>query len=247
MAAAEVTGRATIIGHAVSFAGLILALLAIAGSVAPAEASAAISHSRKPLCVRRRCRTLATSTHVRVFQATERSHQREEAFQSTYARWLPTDRVTAFGDYAGESILPSVNLGPFALSGEHVAYALDGGDGGYGFSVDYWHIYRLNAKTGGKFSVCAYLAQACEGYDRPGPPLPGVTVVVVTPAGSIGWITSGREEATASTFSVYELPAGSKTAKALASGTSIARKSLRARAGRLYWADAEGTQSKPIS
>jgi hypothetical protein len=186
--------------------------LTFVGGITTIAAPAATSRPQKPLCVRRRCTDLQSDRSVRVFQANERNRAREEIFQSTYARWLPTGRVTALGDSA--ELFLGANLGSLVLAGRYVAYALDFERGQYGSSFDGWSIYRLNAQTGIKSTVCADVVEKCEGYQTSGPRLPGVTDVAVTSTGSIGWITSGSDEATASTFFVYELPAGSKTPKA---------------------------------
>ncbi len=213
--------------------------------VAPARANA-----QQPLCVLHRCRTLGADASMRVFQATQRHLGREGPFQSTYARWLPTGRVTKLGDYVGESILPLISLKAFVISGEHLAYALDGGGGQYGFTSDSWTISRLRPRTGRRFSVCADpdAPEACESYEAGrGPSLPGVTDIVVTPAGSVAWITSGSELATSSTYSVYELAANSTKPIQLASTSSIEPKSLAAVAGHLYWTQTEGPRSAPIA
>ena len=136
------------------------------------------------------------------------------------------------------------------ISGEHLAYTLDNVGGQYGYTSDTWTISRLSPRTGRRFSVCANpdAAEACESYDAGrGPSLPGVTDIVVTPAGSVAWITSGSELATSATYSVYELAADSTKPIQLASASGIEPKSLAAVAGHLYWTQTEGPRSAPIA
>src|SRR5436190_19272639 len=97
----------------------VLSLLTI---VALGGGGAALgARHRQPLCVRHKCRPLAANAQIRVFQATPR-HPAIETFQSSFARWLPTGRVTPLGDHFEPE--PGPSLGRLALAGQFAAYAL---------------------------------------------------------------------------------------------------------------------------
>src|SRR5206468_8208611 len=83
------------------------------------DMAVATGKHRRPICVMYRCRTLAATAQVRVFQATNRHRGRERLFLSTFAKWLPSGRVTPLGDAVEEVRVTA--LRQVALAGRFVA------------------------------------------------------------------------------------------------------------------------------
>jgi hypothetical protein len=212
-------------------------LLAVAsGLVVCTHAVAAGKHGRA-LCAVHRCRTLAADPNVSVFQATVR-RPLEQPYRSSFARWLPTGRVTALGDeiIGGTS---TAKLELLAVAERFAAYAIR--DVGGVESYVSWKVYRLNVQTGRRDAV-----RASSRLDTFNLQTPGVTDVVVTPTGTAAWIVGGAQD-TPSTYQVFMLLPGSKSPALLASATTIEPKSLAGIPGHLYWTEAGTARSVPIA
>src|SRR5437899_1436744 len=93
----------------------MLVLLALVLVALDGGATALGARHRKPICVRYRCRTLAATAQIRVYQARNRPPARELPVLSSFARWLPTGRVTPLGD--GVEVTSITQLRLLALSG----------------------------------------------------------------------------------------------------------------------------------
>jgi hypothetical protein len=186
----------------------------------------------RPRCVVYSCRTLFESTQVRVFQATTR-HTSTPYYRRSFAEWRPNGRITPLGDYAF-----SVSMGPFAVAGRFIGYSLEEGEK-EGPSI--WIVRRVDVATGRGES------QPAEGGPGNGfePPNTGVADIVVTPAGTVAWITHGQTEHP-SLYRVLELPAVSKMPVVLASATNIAPNSLAATPGYFYWTEGGVPRSASI-
>jgi hypothetical protein len=240
-------------GRPRSLAWLALTLcgwVVVLGLVQPAPAAASTRHKR-PVCVVYRCRTLSADVQVRVYQATSR-HPGRESHESTYARWLPSSRVTALGDNG--TVFEGAVLKGLAVSGRFVAYTLGLAAERYqgtGFTEG---VERLNAQTGRRESIPPD-GEKGGGF---GEKSPGVTDIVATPAGSIAWIDDGSFQNPIGPLSatsllplgskaVLELPPSSKTPTALAVSSAIAPQSLAAIPGHLYWTEGGTARSTSIS
>ena len=188
-----------------------------------------------------RCETIAATAQIRVYQARTRRPAREEAFQSSFARWLRTGRVTPLGDNVKTTTV--LELKRLALSGRFVADAMEtcgknecGG----------WSISRVNAQTGRNEEATVSTAtselenpnQHCVGAVPPG--APGVTDLIVTAKGTVAWIIGGSIEGPTNlknlgSRTVCELPPRSKTPLVVASSPKIEPRALAANGGHLYW------------
>jgi hypothetical protein len=223
----------------------VLCLMITVGvlGVTPPSAPAARGGAHlRPLCARYECVTLMADAQVRVFQARERRVS-EGAFRSTYARWLPSGRVTALGDsafaFAGSA------LEALALNGRFVAYALGGAErspgAGRGEAV-----YRLDANSGRRTQVsCSGGSERTCGIAANEP---GVTDMAVTSAGSVAWIVGGARSSTpfaVQPFAVYLLAAHAASATQLAASASISPHSLAAISGHVYWLEGETARQAP--
>ena len=233
-------------------AGLALTLCGWVVVLGLAQAAPAVAaRHKRPVCVVFRCRTLAADVQVRVYQATSR-HPGRESHESTYARWLPSGRVTALGDNG--TVVEGAVLKGLALSGRFVAYALGLAAERYPGGGTTWGIERLNAQTGHRESI---LPDGEKGGGF-GEKSPGVTDIVATLAGSIAWIDDGSFQNPIGPLSsgsllplgskaVFELPPSSKTPTALAVSSMIAPQSLAAIPGHLYWTEGGTARSTSIS
>lgn len=217
------------------------ALLAVASA-----SSAAVSEHR--LCRVHRCRTLAANVQVRIFRATAR-HPANEEYESTFAHWLPSGRVTALGD---ETRLEGPTLHQVAVAGRYVSYVLEVEEERYPGTGFREVVARMNVQTGRINAIDA------TGRDRSRffRDSPGVTDVVVTRAGSIAWIISGRfADPTHNTpppgltpngsKALYLIPARSTTPRLLAFSPGIDPRFLVARRGHIVWRDAGIAQAFP--
>ena len=225
--------------------------LAISVALLPGTVRAAPLRARQ-LCSIHKCRTLAADAQVRVFQATAKRPGREN-YDSTFAQWLRTGRVTALGDSAGFEA-PTLQGSP-ALAGRFLSYGLQitaERYPGQGFECA---VARLNVQTGRRESFEANGAQG-GGF---GENSPGVTDVAVTPVGTMAWIIDGSYQdpvgphlpGPASVLplgskTVYEILAGSKAPVALATSPTIDPKSLAAIPGHLYWTEGGAARTAAV-
>jgi hypothetical protein len=192
--------------------------------------------SRGRICARYRCRALAADLQVNIFQAAARRPS-ELPYQSTFARWLPTGRLTALGD---EINPPSVEitLTQLALTGRFAAFATVLHAGTEAESSVGWSVYRLNVQTGRRDRL-----DAGGPEDVFLPKAPGVTDVVVTAKGTAAWIAGVNTRPV--TYKVFELAAGSKKRVLLANAATIEPKSLSAAPGHLYWTEGGAARVAP--
>ena len=179
------------------------------------------------LCRNYKCVTVAADAKVRVFERRPTPRAAEQG-PVTLARWLPAARITALGDFYE---LGGGELGPLAVSGEWVAYALNGEERYMnGHSVQ---VIRLNARTGNKLTAActaeAMTAGCAEFVPRGGA---GVTDVVVTSAGTAAWIVRG---AVNGRYALMELAPKTSRPMLLASSATISPHSLAATVGHIYW------------
>lgn len=224
---------------------LLVLCLATLGAIGIQTAPFVSAKSRpgRRLCMRYSCRTLAADPQVRIFQAISR-HPGLYAYQSTFARWLPSGHLTALGDSLAEFEGPS--LRGLALSGRFAAYGLQLNAERYpGEGVSY-AIIRLNIQRGHRERVPANGPTG----GRLGEDSLGLTDIVATPAGTVAWIIDGSFLSDGKTpppgsmpvplgsKALWELPARSKTPTLLAFNPTIGSKSLAAVPGRLYWTEA---------
>lgn len=228
----------------VVFALALCGWAAVLGLTDSKSASAATRH-KGPLCIVYRCTTLAADAQVRVYQATSR-HPGRENYESTFARWLSTGRVTALDDSAGFGGAGLISLG---LSGRYVAYALIEEGERYQGTGSTWAVVCLNAQSGHhEFESLSF-----------GPKSQGVTDIVATPAGSVAWIEEGSfqnpmgpllpgDESVLPPGSkaVFYLPYRSNAPQALAVSSTIVPKSLAAIPGHLYWTEDGAARSASI-
>ena len=211
------------------------AVLIAAASHCGTAAAAPVREQR--LCSVHRCTTLVANSNIRVFRATAK-HPNRESYESTFAEWLPSGRVTALAGEGGFGE-GSVRIGP-VVSGRFVAYAVlveVARYAGAGFGED---VRRLNAQTGRREGTPAH---GKKGTVFPGASL-GVTQVVVTPAGSVAWMIEGpfgdpeapeRDEPFPNSTAILLLPVGATASTVLAYGPTIEPMSLAAIPGHLYW------------
>ncbi len=175
------------------------------------------------LCRNYKCVTVAADAKVRVFERRPTPRAAEQG-PVTLARWLPAARITALGEFYE---LGGGELGPLAVSGEWVAYALNGEERYMnGHSVQ---VIRLNARTGNKLTAActaeAMTAGCAEFVPRGGA---GVTDVVVTSAGTAAWIVRG---AVNGPYALMELAPKTSRPMLLASSATISPHSLAATVG----------------
>jgi hypothetical protein len=193
----------------------------------------------RPTCVVYRCRTLAASAQIRVYQARNRHPAVEIPFLSSFARWLPTGRLTPLGDNVETTRILKLKL--LALAGRFVADATEScGKEGCASSVA-----RLNVQTGRREratpSTASWELGNLNGKCVGGPPgALGVTDIIVTPSGTVAWIMGGSIEVPTNRVdlnsrTVCELPPKSSTPVVVASSTRIEPKTLAGIPGRLYW------------
>jgi hypothetical protein len=219
--------------------------MALAIGVAAVMPAAASAHSRRSqreqkICSTYRCRTVVATAQVRIFHAQDETQE----YDSTFAEWLPTGRVTLLWDEAGFGAggLLSPMLPGIVVSGRFAGYGIinsvDRYTGGFGERVA-----RVNVQTGRE--------QGWEANSKAGsgflPNSPGITDVVATPAGSIAWIIDGSfDDPTGQTFEVtppdskvvYVVPSGSTTPVLVAYSAVIDPRSLAAIPGHIYWVEA---------
>jgi hypothetical protein len=189
------------------------------------------------LCATYKCRTLAADSTVKVFQAVNRGLL-DETFQSSFARWLPSGRLTALGDEVNAPEA-DLRLTQLAVTGRFAAYATVLFAGHEAENSVGWSVYRLNVQTGRREQVDASRKDAFGRHD------PGVTGVVVTPKGTVAWIAGVNTRP--STYKVFVLAPGSRTTVLLASATTIEPKSLAAIPGHLYWTDVGVAHGVPVA
>jgi hypothetical protein len=220
---------------------IALAIVGVVG-VVPAVASA---HGRGSLGERRicsayRCRTLVATGQVRVFHAEDRAGEYDE----TLAEWLPTGRVTVLRNEAGFEAGSLLSSRPgVAVSGRFAGYAVLSNNERYpgmGFGEG---VARVNVQTGRRQEWGAN-GQAGSGF---GAKSPGVTDVVLTPAGSLAWLIDGSfddptrrsvEVTPPGSKAVYLVPSGSAAPVLLAHSATIEPGSLAAVPGHIYWVEA---------
>ena len=222
--------------------GFCLLAFGLAG-VGVAATAFGKSPSKRPLCVRYKCTTLAADPQVGVYQAANKHRNREVEYQSSFARWIPSGRVTALGDYCN---FECVTLQKLALAGRFLLSAFTEGAERYpGSGVGGgWYLSLLNVQTGRRQKVDPVGGK--EGGFGKGSP--GVTDVVVTPAGTAAWIIDGeyqnptgpslpgnQGELPLGSKSLFELAPGSRTPVVLATSSTIDPTSLAAIPGHLYW------------
>ena len=124
-----------------------------------------------------------------------------------------------------------VTLSHLSVAGRYAAYALEIG----GTSpVDVWKVCRVNVQEG-KSRECAAAGQFPS-------PKGGVRNLVLTPKGTVAWITAGAE-ATPTVNDVFELRAGSRDPQHVASSATIDYRSLAAVPGRIYWLEGDGPRT----
>lgn len=209
-------------------------LLAVASS-----SSAALSEHR--LCRVHRCKTLAANVHVRIFRATAR-HPASEEYESTFAQWLPSGRLTALGD---ETRLEGPMLHQLAIAGRYVTYVLEVEEERYPGNGFREVVARMNVQTG-RINAIDTTGRRRSRFFRGSP---GVTDVVVTQAGSIAWIISGRfADPTRNTpppgltpnrsKAIYLIPVQARAPPLLAFSATIDPRSLAVRRGRIFWREA---------
>jgi hypothetical protein len=201
---------------------LVAITLTLSGSVASAQFPVASPAAARARCVRFRCTILTASAKVQIFRAQNRHLARELPYESSFARWLPTGRVTALGDRSDAR-----RLGLFALSGRFVASAVEGFDKEPPSS---WTIRRLDASTG-RTEVVSVVPPIQNQF---GEGSPGVTDICVTSAGSVAWIVAPTA-GVPGLWHVFELAPGSSVLQELASGSAIAGGSLACVPGHVYW------------
>jgi hypothetical protein len=132
------------------------------------------------------------------------------------------------------------------ISGRWVAYALVAGDGRPP-AVSFYSIYVLDARSGHKTRVPATLSPSSTFDFRT-----GVRSVVLTPAGSVAWtidkdpIITPTSSLPSGDFSLYTLPAGTRTPTLITSGTGLDPTSLAAAPGRIYWISDGATMSAAL-
>jgi hypothetical protein len=215
----------------------LMIAVGVLGATPPSAPAAREGGHRRSLCARYECVTLMADAQVRVFQARSRRAS-EGAFRSTFARWLPSGRVTALGDSAE---LGGAALEALALTGGFVAYALGGAErspgAGRGEAV-----YRLDASSGRRTQVsCGGGSERTCGIAANAP---GVTDVAATSAGGIAWIVGGARSSTQA-FAVFLLPAHAANATQLAVSAAISPHSLAAISGHVYWLEGETARQAP--
>ena len=210
--------------------------LALAAHRSSASIAGGSAH-RRSLCVHYRCITLTADAQVRVFQARNRRRS-EGAFRSTFALWLRSGRVTAFGDSAE---IGGTALEALALSGPFVAYALGGAERSAGAGRGE-AVYRLDAGSGrrsqiscggGSERTCCIAANA-----------PGVTDVATTSSGSVAWIVGGVRSLT-QPFAVFLFAAHASNPVQLTASADISPHSLAAISGHVYWLEGEAAHQMP--
>lgn len=233
--------------------GLCLLAFGLAGGGVAATASGK-SPSKRPLCVRYKCTTLAADPQVSIYQATNRHRNREVEYQSSFARWIPNGRVTALGDYCN---FECVTLQKLVLAGRFLFSAFTEGaerypESGVGSG---WYLSLLNVQTGRRQKVDPVGGK--EGGFGKGSP--GVTDVAVTPAGTAAWIIDGeyqiptgpslpgnKGDLPLGSKTVFELPPGSRTPVVLATSSTIDPASLAAIPGHLYWTEGGAPRTAAI-
>ena len=227
---------------------LIVTTLSLLAVVALGAGGTAVgARHQKPLCVRYKCRTLAATAQIRVFQAA-----REESYVSSFARWLPSGRVTPLGDHFEPESGPS--LGRFAIAGQFAAYALVV-YGKYNYEGAVWRMVRLNVKTGHRERAEDDRAEgsgAClGGTDHLAP---GITDVAVTPKGTTAWVIGDRPynpyqpnpTPFPTIYTVCAVSPASKEPRVVASSPMIQAKSLAAIPGHVYWTEGSTPRSTAI-
>jgi hypothetical protein len=130
------------------------------------------------------------------------------------------------------------------ISGRWVAYALraSGGD-----LPAFYSICVIDARAGHRTRVPATLSPS-NTFDLPA----GVRAVVLTPRGSVAWtvdkdpIVSAAGSMPSGDFSLYTLPAGTRTPTLITSGTGLDPSSLAAAPGRIYWLTDDATMSTTL-
>lgn len=108
-------------------------------------------------------------------------------------------------------------------------------------TVDGWRVVRLNVRTGRKEEF----APAVPGGAGQYPFHDGVLKVLVTPRGSLAWISLG-EITDPTHYKVVALSAGASTPRLIASETTIEPESLAVSPGYLYWSQAGAPHSAPL-
>jgi hypothetical protein len=222
-------------------------LAATAVSVSSMEsASAARRHGhRRPPCLGYRCVTVAADAVVQVFQRRVKHPDREVLEgPETFARWLPSGRVTALGDYSGGLAgLPGTSLGPLRLDGRFVAYVLRPEGPKYPGSGHSEELKRLNVASGWRLSIGCRGPAACDFPDID----PGVNDIGILATGAMGWIVSSFYEQPAlqpEVHEVWELPAHATQPIRVAASAAVEATSLAAIPGHLYWT--EGGQPREV-
>ncbi len=166
--------------------------------------------------------TVVQNTHVRVFTA--RSKRDQVIFDSSFAKWVPSGRVTPLGDFA--ATVTELRLVRFVLINQWLGYVLEE----FSEQTLGQSIYRLDARTGRREHVLA----APGSEDDFATLSAGVSDLAETPAGTVAWIQGGSI-ASPGIYRVFEWPPGAKAAVLLATATDIAATSLAAVPGHLYW------------
>jgi hypothetical protein len=203
------------------------------------------------LCSKYRCTTIAADSKVQVYKATSR-HPGRETYDATFARWLPTGRVTSLGEFAGEvDSGATVYPAEVSVAGAFIAYGLlESKTGKYPGSGFAQAVYRLNVRTGRRERTPA----AGAGGTIFGEKSLGATDIVLTPAGSVAWIVDGSYNDPSNPHTllplgsktVLYLQPGSRTPTVLSTSATINPKSLAAIPGNLYWLEGQTARTAPI-
>lgn len=208
--------------------GVALAAVTVWCGSCTAGAFGASKESR--LCSVWRCRTLAASARIRVFQ-TRKRYPLQETNEAVFAEWLPTGRLTELTD---GGIFSQV-VGPFTIAGHFLAYP------------------QSETTEEPETDETAALVNAKTGHVRTMPATdfrgesPGVVQVALTPAGSLAWMIEGvftnpaRELAEGR--EIEALSAGAKQPVVLAYSENIVPMSLAATPGHIYWLETSGPRT----
>jgi hypothetical protein len=234
--------------HRPSLAAVFAAGLLLLG-VPPALAEARTA--KEPLCRRYRCTTLLANPSVRVFRAT-RSLSGSERFRTVYAQSSRGRLTTLDAELVNRE--PSSRLGPLALNGPWVAYAV-AGNLGYNGEGEEWRVRRTNAASGRRETAALASSPSggqegvCDGGFPQG--ADGVTEMTVTSSGAAAWIVAGITEFPSGTNvlgsrRVCDLAPETTAPKVVADSPAIATGSLAAAANVLYWSEGGAARSAPL-
>ena len=207
----------------------LLTLLGLAAAALTAASPADARLTEAHICKVHRCKTIAASRHVRVFEASAPESVRERNgdevdYRVAFAVWRPTGRVTELANGTTYHILePGPYVREAKVAGPYVAYRVAGFvEGRYNPVSVPEEVDRVDARTGRRTLTPQVIVQTeCE-----------CLFFATTTSGTLAWSFREGQEAESA---IDLLPARTTRTRTLARSRTVEPGSLALVPGHLYW------------